>query len=234
MAKRGVVWQLWKLCIGAATGIGFTFIYYPVSAYTAGRSTDLMTAFDLAIPFVPWTWWIYFPGYLAGLLWAIFTIRDNRIILSTCSAMLLCQLMSVFVYLTLPSTFPRPLDAGPGLTGDAIRWFWTIDPPNNTFPSTHCAMCVLCVLGLWRERNPHLWFSVLAAVGVIITVHTTKQHYWIDAVAGAIFAYVAYYIVFDLLPVWRGKRPIYPLPDRLDPDAPLPELRPQLATNPPT
>jgi len=230
LANRGLFWQGWKFVWSLTTALVFTFIYFPASEMTKGRSHNLMTALDHAIPFIPWTWWIYFPGYLAGVIFAIFALRDTRIVYRTCIAMMVVQVMSVSVYMLLPSTFPRPTDwQGTGLTADAIYWFWAFDPPNNTFPSTHCAVSLLATLALWRERNPYTWVSALATLGVILTVHTTKQHYWIDAVGGVMCAWIAHRVVFDWWAAFRGKQPIYPLPERVDPDAPGLET----LTNPP-
>ena len=91
-------------------------------------------------------------------------------------------------------------DADP-ITASAIAWFWGIDPPNNTFPSTHVANACMAALGAWVSRHPVRWYSLLVAVGVFVTVHTAKQHYWVDAVGGAIVALVCFRLAFRLWPL---------------------------------
>ncbi len=193
-----------RLAAALIVSAGVATVYYHAAVRTASRSVDLLTAIDTAIPFVPWTWWIYFPGYLAALLLAVFAIRRDDVFVRALLAILVATVICAFVYAICPSRYPRPTDAVlTGLTGDALRWFWTIDPPNNTFPSAHVAISTIAALAMWRDRNPLAWLSVASTVGVIVTVHTTKQHYWIDAVAGLVVARVADRLVGAL---WSTRR----------------------------
>ncbi|MBN2495570.1 MAG: inositol phosphorylceramide synthase [Deltaproteobacteria bacterium] len=202
LERKGVAWMAWKLAIGLATVGWVALLYMPVSEWTSGRHHDLMTPLDRAIPFVPWTWWIYFPGYLFGLFVAVVAIRRDAVFYRTVLAIMIAQVLNSAIYLLLPSTYPRPLDwQGAGLTAEAIRWFWTVDPPNNTFPSSHVTMAVLAAWGLWRERNPWRWIPSATALGIILTVHTAKQHYWIDTLAGIGMALACGGAVFRLLPL---------------------------------
>lgn len=202
LAKKGWLWHLWKQVVGLLTVGWVALLYLPVARLTEGRSVDLLTPIDKAIPFVPWTWWIYFPGYLFGLIFAIAAMRDDRIFYRSVAAIMLAQVLNSIIYLAVPSTFPRPTDwQGSGLTAEAIRWFWTLDPPNNTFPSSHVALAWLAALGLWRERNRFRWVPTLTALGIFFTVHTTKQHYWIDSFAGVAMALLAGRLVFGRWPL---------------------------------
>lgn len=203
LCDKGAFWYAWKILVMLLTVGWVTLLYMPMAALTEGRTYDLTTAVDEAIPFIPWTWWIYFPGYLFGLLFGVLAIRDDGVFYRSVAAIILAQMFNSAFYLVLPSTFPRPLDwHGTGLTAEAIYWFWTIDPPNNTFPSSHVAIAAIAALGLWRERNPLRWVPTLTALGIVITVHTTKQHYWIDTVAGLAMAFFCCFIVFTWWPRW--------------------------------
>jgi membrane-associated phospholipid phosphatase len=212
LARKGWVWHIWKQAIGLLTVGWVALLYLPVSRLTAGRSVDLMTAIDRAIPFVPWTWWIYFPGYLFGLIFAIAAMRDDRVFYRSVAAIMLAQVFNSCIYLVLPSTFPRPVDwQASGLTAEAIHWFWTVDPPNNTFPSSHVALATLAALGLWRERNRWRLVPSLTALGIFLTVHTTKQHYWMDSLAGVGMAVWCHWLVFTWWPRFRASQsPAYP------------------------
>ena len=206
LRKKGAFWYSWKVLVGLST-VGWVSLWYmPVAALTEGRSHDLMTSLDRAIPFVPWTWWIYFPGYLFGMFFTIVIIRDDGIYYRSVAAIMLAQVINSAIYLVLPSTFPRPWDwQGAGLTADAIRWFWTIDPPNNTFPSSHVTLAVIAALALWRDRHPLRIVPTLTALGIIITVHTTKQHYWVDTLAGIAMAFLTTHFLFDFWPRLRAR-----------------------------
>jgi hypothetical protein len=200
-------WFTWRLAWGLATCLAVTIMYFPASHFTLARSHELLTRVDAAIPFVPWTWWIYFPGYLAGLALAILGVRDDRLFFRALVMVALAQAISATVYLLVPSTFPRPSAAdltGYDLTRRAVLWFWTVDPPNNTFPSTHVAISTVAALTMWRDRHPLKWLAVAFTVGVFVTVHTAKQHYWIDAVVGVMVGLGAYRSVLRLWPLGHG------------------------------
>ncbi len=177
--------------------------YYPASLATASRSYDLTTALDRAIPFVPWTWWIYFPHYVFGLVVTTVVLPDPRVAFRVFLAIVFGQIISCTIYFLLPSAYPRPLvvgDADP-ITSAAVVWFWGIDPPNNTFPSTHVANACMAAMGAWYTRHPIKWYSAAMALGVFLTVHTAKQHYWIDAIGGFIVALVCFRLVFRVWPM---------------------------------
>lgn len=177
--------------------------YFPASLLTAHRSYDLTTWLDASIPFVPWTWWIYFPHYVFGLIVTTVLVPDPRVLLRVFAAILLGQGMSLAGYFLLPSTYPRPLTVGDAdpITAAALQWFWTVDPPNNTFPSTHVANACLGALGAWYSRHPVRWYSAIVAIGVIVTIHTAKQHYWIDAVGGMAVAFISFRLVNRWWPI---------------------------------
>lgn len=200
---------LWRTFLVALTIGLVALIYYPASALTSHRGYDLMTALDRAVPFLPWTWWIYFPHYVFGLLVTTIAVRDVHLLFRVIAAILLGQVICAGLYFLLPSTFPRPPSVGEAdpWTTAAIQWFWDTDPPNNTFPSAHVANATMAAIGAWRSRQPVIrWYMTLVAVGVFITVHTTKQHYWIDAVGGVLLAFAAFHAALRLWPLPRSER----------------------------
>jgi len=202
--RWSVRFVLWRIFLVAAT-IGLVALtYFPASAATLHRSYDLTTALDRAIPFLPWTWWIYFPHYVFGLVVMSVAMRDVRLVFRVVLAVLMGQLVSSAMYFVVPSTFPRPVGVGDAdaITAAAIQWFWGTDPANNTFPSTHVANACMAAFGAWASRQPVLrWYSALVAVGVFVTVHTTKQHYWVDAVAGVGLAWAMFTLATRVWPM---------------------------------
>jgi len=87
--RRGSALLAWRFFVLLVVTGGIAAIYSPVAILTQDRSYDLMTSFDEAIPFLPWTWWIYFPGYLFGLTVAVLTMRDNRILYGSIAAIVM-------------------------------------------------------------------------------------------------------------------------------------------------
>ena len=202
-----VVWRTFLV----AVMIGLVALtYYPASLATASRSFDLTTSLDMAIPFLPWTWWIYFPHYVFGLVVTTIAMPDPRVMFRVFLAILLGQVISCSIYFLLPSTYPRPQTVGDAdaITAAALTWFWGIDPPNNTFPSTHVANACMAAMGAWYSRHPIRWYAILVAAGVFITVHTAKQHYWVDAVGGVIVAAIAFRWAFRIWPMKDARQRI--------------------------
>lgn len=204
MERKGAFWRAWKVLCGLGTVLCVLMLYYPVSRMTAGRQHHLLTVIDEAIPLIPWTWWIYFPGYLAGILFCLLVMKREQVVYKTCAAIIIAQLCCVAVYMVYPSSFPRPRYDGAGLTGDALRWFWSFDPPNNTFPSSHVMIAFSVALAMWREQNPYRWVQYISATGVLITIHTTKQHYVVDGAAGLGLACFCHWLVYDWWPSRAG------------------------------
>jgi membrane-associated phospholipid phosphatase len=206
MQRNPILWHAWKVLLAFAVCGAVMAVYFPVMDLTMHRSRDLGMSIDQSIPFIPWTFWIYFPFYLAGLLFAVMMIRDVRIFNRALISIALVTLLSTVVYLIIPSNYPRPLEwEGEGVTADVIYWFWTIDRPNNTFPSTHVANATIAALAMWLDRNPGRFVNYISATGVVITIHTTKQHYIIDAVGGLFMAFVCFWLVAIWIPGWRGE-----------------------------
>lgn len=210
-----VVWYAWKLLISAAIIGLISIFYFNASKLTAHRQSDLSIPLDHAIPFVPWHFWIYFIGYIAGIEFSVFAFRNTRVFYKTSLAIIIATTLCTVGFFILPSTFPRPLDSGGGLTGEALRWFWVLDPPNNTFPSMHVSIMTICALGMWSDDNNRLkWISTLFWLGVVITVHTFKQHFIVDAVAGVGVGVMCYWIVFHWWPKRRSAKAAQPAEER--------------------
>lgn len=196
-------WHATKAAAVAGAAAITVACYLAVAEATLARSTTtgFATPLDGKIPFVPWTWWLYFPSYVASLLLAAAVVRERTVFARALAAMLLAQGLCAIVFWFVPSSFPRPVDwKGAGLTADALHWMWRVDPPNNTFPSVHVALSTLAALAMWEERNPFRYVSMLLALGVVVTVHTTKQHYWLDTAGGAVVAAVCFWLAFRVYP----------------------------------
>ena len=194
LADNKILWVAWKLFLGFATAGIVCIIYFNTGEWTKDRSIDLMTSWDRAIPLMPWTWWLYFPGYIGSLLVAVTTIRDIKIYYRILVTILVFQVFATITYFAIPSTFPRPEALiQHDWSSRALIWYWSFDPPNNTLPSGHVALSTLCALSMWEDKNPVRYLVYFMTLCVVVTVHTTKQHYWVDTVAGLAMAWGCWY-----------------------------------------
>ncbi len=174
------------LLAGAAVFLG---IHRAVALATADRHVELLSWADRAIPLVPWTAWFYVPLYALGIVVAGFLGRDRREFERGAVAALVGLAICALGYFAVPSTYPRAAAfdgvvlAGSG--GVLLRFVHAIDLPNNTFPSAHVMVAVICADIGWRSGSRWRWLPLVSAVGVALSVLTTKQHYVVDSLAGA-------------------------------------------------
>ena len=153
----------------------------------AGPPLIIDNAFEQAIPFLPWTIWIYF-SFFIFIGSTVFRV-DKELFLRFVAASALAALIAWSVVLLLPISFYRP---DPALIDNELyRRIFTFvhesDPSHITFPSLHVAVTWVCVVLLWH-RPGRSW---RLALGVAISLSTlfTKQHLISDVIGGIALAW---------------------------------------------
>ncbi|MCI0490891.1 MAG: phosphatase PAP2 family protein [Blastocatellia bacterium] len=138
---------------------------------------------DTAVPFMAWTVWIYISqfGFLVYCLWLL---NDSVHISRTLYSMGLASLLSFSVFILYPTTFPRAPRNARGLTAEAFEWLYRLDSPSNCFPSLHVALGFLALSGVIAEKKRARWLALVWAALIWASTMTTKQHYFVDIVAG--------------------------------------------------
>lgn len=156
------------------------------------RARTLMTPWDAAVPFVPWTIFAYSMVY-ASSLYPIFVIRERQLLMAVIRAAALLLAVSFAVYWAFPVTSaplrvdvasldPRRFDHW------AVRLTYAADPPVNCFPSLHLAFAVLSMLAGFSARPLWGWVALPNVVGIGASILTMKQHYIADGAAGLLLA----------------------------------------------
>ena len=149
---------------------------------------------DLRIPLIPWTVVIYFGCFL---FWAwnyalILRSEPDAYFRSRFfRAELLGKLICFFCYVILPTTLPRIENTGRDVFSIILRMLYTVDAPDCLFPSMHCFVSWMCVIGLRRKpefSRVYRAVSVIAAVLVFAATLTTRQHVIADVVSGVVLA----------------------------------------------
>jgi membrane-associated phospholipid phosphatase len=160
------------------------------------------TAIDHAIPFLPWTVWIYMSDYFIFIL-SFFPMKNPLKSQQFLMAMIGTHLISLIFFLGWPTTYPRdtfplPTDIDT-LSLAAFHWLRVTDSPNNCFPSLHVSSAVMSAL-LWygESRTRFILFSVWA-LAIAVSTLTTKQHYLADIVGGISLALAGYFFFFNWL-----------------------------------
>ena len=190
---------MWALCM---TIIVFFYGLGKLGAYTRGATVLPLTALDHAIPFLPWTVWLY--GTITWVCLGVWlTLPDRaagaRLLATITVAAVTCSA----VFVLFPTTFPRALYPVESLASASLRELARLratDSPSNCLPSLHVALAWAIAL-TWASSFPGR--SVVRAAGVVwaliitVTTITTKQHFVIDVPTGAAVGVFAW---------WAGRR----------------------------
>ena len=154
---------------------------------------DLSLPFDAAVPFLPWTVCIY---AFAGLLfWFFLYCRIAALPRQTADRFFCANLLGkgfcFLFFVFLPTEMTRPELNETGFWYACMRLVYSVDEPNNLFPSLHCFLAWLCWAGIRGNRQvPALWrFSALVmAAAVCISTLTTREHVILDMAGGILLS----------------------------------------------
>ena len=186
--KLPLIPQEKKWLVAAAGYVAFCVLYLLTGNYylrTPMMLTPLMI--DEKTPFLAWTVWIYNSQFFF-LAISIYLMRKPKNLSRTLYAMALVSLFSFCIFAIFPTTLPRNYVTGTGLTAKAFQSLYMIDSSSNCFPSLHVALAWLAALGVWQERRSFGVVICLWAILITISTMTTKQHYFIDVLAGLFLA----------------------------------------------
>ena len=201
--KRPILRVVFILCV-VLLHIG---VHHYVNAFNAQRPTSdlyqVSTSVDELIPYLGWTWVIYYMGDVYILLWApvVVWMLPQRKFVRAMSIFALMIIVGGILQLLLPARSPWP-DNG----SEVQRWFHrsVIWDPFVCLPSMHVALALLpaCVsMTIFQSR----WFrvaTVILVTAITLSTLTLKEHYVLDAVSGILLgglSFIAWKSDFRLL-----------------------------------
>jgi membrane-associated phospholipid phosphatase len=166
----------------------FSVLYLGAAALPLAPPTTLSpSAFDDAIPRLPWTVWVYlsqFP-FLGFVYWqACGTVAWAR----NLRAMLAATVASVSVFVLWPTRIAQGTIDADAATTLAFGVLYGTDPATNCVPSLHVSLALLGAAGFWPERSRLAGACLGWAALIAVSTLTTKQHYGVDVVAGVVVA----------------------------------------------
>ena len=193
-----------KACIVAVIVLATAFLWNNIS-YLVPRLLaknwhhyDMTTVIDEMIPFLPWTVSIYFGCYVFwGINYCWWAFRKESERTRFFSADFIAKAISFVIFLLLPTTNVRPDIADTDVWGAMMKFLYTIDAPDNLFPSLHCLVSWLCWVGIRKNKSvPPLYrhLSLVAALAICISTLTTRQHVIADVIGGIILAELCYFL----------------------------------------
>lgn len=174
--------------------------YYGTRFFTAGRiHYDISGGLDDKIPFVPWTIVIYWGCYAYWIVnYVIGCRQEKEKAFRFMSADFLAKLVCLLCFMVFPTTNIRPAIEGNSIWDGFVRILYRVDAADNLFPSIHCLTSQFCFIAVRDNDRISGWYraaSLFITVSICISVLTTKQHVWIDVIAGILLAEISWLFV---------------------------------------
>ena len=163
------------------------------------------TAWDLAIPKLPWTAWLYVTYFLLMPSWVLLVRRRpdaGRLLVAAG----LCVVGNLTLNIAVPTYIVNPLTpdtAGGGLLSLVVG----SDRPYAALPSGHLALPVALVWLARFGRIRHGWLYAPWIIAMGISILTTKQHYIADAVGGLAWGTLGPWLAWRLVGLQRHNQP---------------------------
>ncbi len=184
-----------RLVIAPILVVGGLWLHETIQAQ-ARAALVIDSALDQAIPFLPWTIWIYF-SFFVFIGSTVFRVED-RLFWRFIIASSLAATIAWTIVLLYPITFDRP---DPTLiNGELYQRLYTFvheaDPSHITFPSLHVAVTWICNFLLWNRTGRGLRFTL--GVGISLSTLFTKQHLAVDVIGGILLAWFCVWAVSRL------------------------------------
>ena len=191
--------------------------YYPLGAlawnmlvYSGGRMLaggfphqNWELPLDHLIPFVPWTVVIYLSCYLFwGVSYCLIATGELGLVRRFFAAEVAAKTVCLVCFVLLPTTNVRPDIVGHSVWDWLMGVVYTVDAPDNLFPSIHCLVSWMCYIGARKDPRcpkPARLTTLICALAVFVSTLTTKQHVVVDVAAGVAVAEACYYATGKLL-----------------------------------
>ncbi len=203
--ERGTMERIFKILPKYAILPIIVSLSFNMFAYFGTRPiTNKLHHYDLSIPLdhqLPMIPFFMIPYLLAFATWIVgFVIicRENRqLCYMVMTAEQIAKLFCVTFFLLMPTEMARPEVVGDGLSVWLTNFVYAMDEPNNLFPSIHCLLSWLVFRGAMRCKkvgNGYRTFMFLYAILIFVTVLLTKQHLFVDILAGIAVVEIGLYV----------------------------------------
>lgn len=157
------------------------------------------TKLDLSIPFLPWTIAVYTGAFLFWAVSIFLVLQSSREhVFRFFTAHMISSIIAAVLFVVVPTTNTRPEFEVHDLFTWSMNLLYTVDAPQNLFPSLHCLDSWLLFLALEDEEKIPKWYKIFACVFslmIFASTLTTKQHVLADVVSGWFFAELCYRIL---------------------------------------
>jgi len=169
---------------------------------------------DHAMPLSPAWIGVYASLYMCAFLLPLAVVRGNELFRQAMKAYLFVMLASYIGFWFYPTIAPLTEKATVnGFAEWGLQLMYDIDQPYGCFPSLHVAYAFVGALACYRM---HRGVGIVACSwSVLIGLSTvyTKQHFFVDAVAGSALGLAAYWLFLN----GRPREPVQDIDRRMAP-----------------
>jgi membrane-associated phospholipid phosphatase len=191
-----------RLAVLALTLLGWLILYFLVNRLQVDRKRriDLATELDRKTPYVPLFALVYFSTYIF-ILQPFIILSNVRLFYWMLTDFVSISVIFSLIHATAPSKIERveAVTAG-GLSGWMLGLFQKICKPYGNFPSMHVGLSVPVVAANFIAGGSVIG-SIMLVWAVLIALSTlyTKQHYFLDVLAGFVGGLVIFALTFWLM-----------------------------------
>ena len=141
------------LPLGCVLALNF-LTYFFTRLFTSGwKHYSLALPLDDLIPFCTEFIWIYVLSYAVwGIGFLCVGNQEQETADELFAAEIIAKLLTLVFFLVLPTTLDRPVPSGNSLSDLLTRWIFTMDAPDNLFPSIHCLESWFCYRACSRMK----------------------------------------------------------------------------------
>lgn len=176
------------------------FVFYVTRFFTAGAPHyDVSICLDKWIPFVPEFIGIYILAIGQWVLVLALAAREGKDFYYKATAAEMSSKIFVFlIFLFLPTSMERGQIQGNDIFDLLTRLIYTLDAPNNLFPSIHCLDSWVCLRVVCKMRTAPKWFKIANAIFSVLvfaSVVLVKQHLFLDILGGIFIGELGFLMV---------------------------------------
>jgi membrane-associated phospholipid phosphatase len=170
-------------------------VYFFIGGMTPGRAVHMPAiAIDRAIPLVP-AWMIVYGSLYTFMLLPVLVARHPPLFRKALQSYVFIMILAYAGFLLYPTLTPRPSKlVADSFAAWTLQLTYSLDTRYNCFPCLHVAHSLVSALTAFRVHRRVGWLAILWTALTGVSTLYTKQHYFVDVVAGALIAYLAYVI----------------------------------------
>ena len=166
--------------------------YFGTRFFTTGRTHyDWSLPIDDTLPLVTGMISVYILAYVQWVVGYKVIGRESRnLCYRMYSGEMIAKLICLFFFLCFPTTIMRPEITGTGIFDQLTKLIYSMDAPDNLFPSIHCLESYVCFRGAMYTKRVPIWYKYVMLVMTVLVFASTvlvKQHVVVD-ILGAVCA----------------------------------------------